>query len=67
MKATATLKAGATPHVPYRYDPAVYDYTYNVVDNNDNETRSWDDKMYFMPISRNEINRNNLLIQNPGY
>lgn len=67
MKATATLKAGATPHVPYRYDPAVYDYTYNVVDNNDNETRSWDDKMYFMPISRNEINRNNLLVQNPGY
>ena len=36
-------------------------------DNNDNETRTWDDKMYFMPISRDEINRNNLLIQNPGY
>lgn len=67
MKASATLKPGASPRVPYQYDPTVYNYSYNVVDNNDNETRSWDDKMYFMPISRNEINRNELLIQNPGY
>ena len=67
MRVVATLKTGATPHVPYRYDPAVYDYTYNVVDNTENETRTWDDKMYFMPISRNEINRNELLQQNPGY
>lgn len=67
MKVTAALKAGATPRTPYQYDPTVYDYTYTVVDNNDNETRTWDDKMYFMPISRDEINRNNLLIQNPGY
>lgn len=67
MKVTATLKAGATPRTPYQYDTSVYDYTYTVVDNNDNETRTWDDKMYFMPISRDEINRNNLLIQNPGY
>ncbi|SHJ65615.1 RagB/SusD family nutrient uptake outer membrane protein [Maribacter aquivivus] len=67
MKVTAALKAGATPRAPYQYDPTVYDYTYTVVDNNDNETRTWDDKMYFMPISRDEINRNNLLIQNPGY
>ncbi|WP_324024408.1 RagB/SusD family nutrient uptake outer membrane protein [Maribacter sp. BPC-D8] len=67
MKVTAALKAGATPRAPYQYDTTVYDYTYTVVDNNDNETRTWDDKMYFMPISRDEINRNNLLIQNPGY
>jgi len=67
MKVSATLKAGATPRSPYQYDPTVYDYTYTVVDNNDNETRTWDDKMYFMPLSRDEINRNNLLIQNPGY
>ncbi|WP_405399799.1 RagB/SusD family nutrient uptake outer membrane protein [Maribacter sp. Asnod2-G09] len=67
MKVTAALKAGATPRSPYQYDTTVYDYTYTVVDNNDNETRTWDDKMYFMPISRDEINRNNLLIQNPGY
>ena len=67
MKVEATLKPGATPLSPYRYDPTVYDYSYNVVDNTDNETRTWDDKMYFMPISRDEINRNDLLIQNPGY
>lgn len=67
MKVTASLKAGATPRTPYQYDPTVYDYTYTVVDNNDNETRTWDDKMYFMPLSRDEINRNELLVQNPGY
>lgn len=67
MKVSATLKPGATPRSPYRHDKSVYDYTYTVVDNNDNETRTWDDKMYFMPLSRDEINRNELLIQNPGY
>ncbi len=67
MRPVATLKPGATPLVPYRHDKTVYDYTYNVVDNTDNETRSWDDKMYFFPLSRDEINRNNKLVQNPGY
>lgn len=67
MKVVATLKDGATPLSPYRHDISVYDYTYNVVDNTDNETRTWDDKMYFMPLSRDEINRNDQLIQNPGY
>ncbi|WP_372636888.1 RagB/SusD family nutrient uptake outer membrane protein [Fodinibius sp.] len=27
----------------------------------------WEDKMYFFPISRDELNRNDELIQNPGY
>ena len=27
----------------------------------------WDDRMTFMPISRDEMNKNDLLIQNPGY
>lgn len=67
IKVSATLEPGATPHVPYKYDPDVYDYDYNVVANTDNETRSWDDKMYFMPLSRDEVNRNELLVQNPGY
>lgn len=67
IKVTATLRPGANPHEPYRYDPDVYDYSYNVVANTDNETRAWDDKMYFMPISRDELNRNELLVQNPGY
>ncbi|MEL7160554.1 MAG: RagB/SusD family nutrient uptake outer membrane protein, partial [Bacteroidota bacterium] len=62
-----TLKPGATPHEPYRHDPERYDYTYTVVDNTENETRSWDDKMYFRPITRDELFRNDLLVQNPGY
>ncbi|MDX1907397.1 MAG: RagB/SusD family nutrient uptake outer membrane protein [Bacteroidia bacterium] len=63
----ASLKPGATPHVPYYYDPAVYDYTYTPVNNTENETRTWNDKMYYRPISRDEINRNDKLVQNPGY
>lgn len=62
-----TLKQGMSPHVPYRHDKSVYDYTYTVVDNTENETRKWDDKMYFRPISRDEVNRNDKLVQNPGY
>jgi hypothetical protein len=31
------------------------------------QDRSWLDKGYFMPISRSEMNKNNQLIQNPGY
>ena len=63
----ATVKPGASPHVPYRYDPEVYDYTYTVVDNTEVETRTWIDKMYYRPISRDEIQRNAQLVQNPGY
>jgi hypothetical protein len=64
---TATLKPGATPNVPYKHDKSKYNYTYTVVDNTQNETRKWVDKMYFRPISRDEINRNEKLVQNPGY
>lgn len=31
------------------------------------ETRSWNDKAYFFPIDRDEMNKNSKLIQNPGY
>ena len=31
------------------------------------QTRAWNDKMYFMPIRLDELNRNSLLKQNPGY
>ncbi|GHV49134.1 carbohydrate-binding protein [Bacteroidia bacterium] len=30
------------------------------------EKRKWNDKMYFAPISRDEIKRNTTLVQNPG-
>lgn len=37
-------------------------YSTEVVDN-----FAWNDKAYFFPISRTEVNKNPLLIQNPGY
>jgi hypothetical protein len=41
-----------------------HDYQYTPVEI---EERAWDDRMYFMPITRDELNRNDLLVQNPGY
>jgi hypothetical protein len=67
IKVTATVKPGKTALVPYRYDRTIYNYTYTVVDNTENETRVWNDKMYYRPISKDEVNRNSKLFQNPGY
>ena len=64
---TATVKPGKTAHSPYKNDPTVYDYKYTVFNNTENELRVWRDKMYFRPLSRDEMNRNKKLIQNPGY
>ncbi|MDQ3291160.1 MAG: RagB/SusD family nutrient uptake outer membrane protein [Bacteroidota bacterium] len=67
IKITGKLKPGKTVQV-YRYDPESYNYTYIVQDIDPGvENRRWDDKMYFMPIHRDEMNRNNKLVQNPGY
>jgi hypothetical protein len=62
-----TLKAGATAPSPYRKDKTKFDYTYLPVVNEGLEKRVWVDKMYFRPIRLDETQRNNLLIQNPGY
>lgn len=69
IKVVAKLKAGQTALSPYRYDKSVYSYTYNPVNNTENETRKWDDKMYYRPINRDEVKRNNKLEgkNNPGY
>lgn len=67
MNITAKLKAGKPPIVPYKHDKSVYDYTYEVQNNTELENRTWKDKMYYRPISRDEINKNELLVQNPGY
>ena len=64
---TAKLKAGKSPHVPYRHDKAVYDYTYDVQGDTSIENRTWKDKMYYRPIGRDEMNKNDLLVQNPGF
>ncbi len=63
----AKLKPGATPNKPYRFDKNKYTYSYTPVSNTETETRAWKDKMYFRPISRDEMNRNTKLVQNPGY
>lgn len=62
-----TLKPGANVSL-YQYNPDNYDYTYTVADLDPGfENRQWLDKMYFMPFERDEINRNEALVQNPGY
>jgi hypothetical protein len=62
-----TLKPGKVVTV-YKYDPTNYDYVYTPQDINPGiENRQWLDKMYYLPIHRDEMNRNNKLIQNPGY
>ncbi|GAB2556105.1 RagB/SusD family nutrient uptake outer membrane protein [Spirosoma areae] len=64
---TGKLKPGKSV-TTYKYSKENYDYTYKVQDlGTGKENRKWDDKVYFLPISRDEINRNNKLVQNPGY
>jgi starch-binding outer membrane protein, SusD/RagB family len=69
INVVAKLKPGKSPLVPYRHDKTVYDYTYTVENNTEVETRVWVDKMYYRPISRDEVNKNKLLEgkNNPGY
>ena len=33
----------------------------------DGDARVWNNKCYFFPIMRSEMNKNNMLVQNPGY
>lgn len=62
-----TLKPGQTNSI-YRYNPDIYTYSYSNFDiDPGKENRLWLDKMYWMPINFDEMNRNSLLVQNPGY
>ncbi len=65
IQITGTLKPGKQVET-YRYSKDDYDYTYEVIELT-NEVRAWQDKMYFIPLHRDELNRNTALIQNPGY
>ncbi|MFH5884660.1 RagB/SusD family nutrient uptake outer membrane protein [Halalkalibaculum sp. DA3122] len=48
-----------------RADRSTYtNYEYEVISV---QNRAWDNKMYFMPISQDEMNRNSELVQNPGF
>ncbi|MCC6287518.1 MAG: RagB/SusD family nutrient uptake outer membrane protein [Chitinophagaceae bacterium] len=67
MVITGKLKAGKTV-TTYRYDKNNYDYTYKVQNIESGvENRAWDDKLYFPPIKQPEMDKNDKLIQNPGY
>lgn len=62
-----TLKPGKSVSL-YKYDPTSYDYSYKVFEiDPGKENRNWSDKLYFLPIHRDEMNRNQNLVQNPGY
>lgn len=50
----------------YRKDNAVWDYDYTPSDIVF-ENRRWQDKVYFLPIKQEEIDKDPSLIQNPGY
>ncbi len=63
----ATLKPGVPKQAIYKYDEAIYNYKYTRADLSSREARQWKDKGYFLPIHRDEINRNDKLVQNPGY
>lgn len=62
----ARLKPGKTASKPYIHNEDTWDYYYYVQSLSFREKRRWENKMYFAPISRNEINRNPNLQQNPG-
>lgn len=67
MVITGKLKPGKSV-TTYKYSKDNYSYTYSVQDLGvGKENRKWNDKLYFLPINRDEINRNSKLIQNPGY
>ena len=67
MVITGTLKPGKTV-TTYRYNKENYSYDYHVQDLESGvENRTWLDKIYFPPINKDEMNKNNKLIQNPGY
>lgn len=67
MVINGTLKPGKSVST-YRYSKDNYNYDYHVQEIEQGvENRSWNDKVYFPPIKLDEINKNNKLIQNPGY
>ncbi|MHA6246361.1 RagB/SusD family nutrient uptake outer membrane protein [Pontibacter sp. CAU 1760] len=52
----------------YQHSTDNYTYTYNPIELGKGvENRAWNDKMFYLPIHRDEMNRNDKLVQNPGY
>jgi starch-binding outer membrane protein, SusD/RagB family len=61
------FKPAMTLSGKYKHDETIYDYTYTPYQDIAHENRIWVDKMYYRPISRDEINKNTKLVNNPGY
>jgi hypothetical protein len=61
------FKPGKELKDTYVHDETIYDYSYTPIIDQAHENRTWLDKMYFRPITRDEINKNPKLVQNPGY
>lgn len=66
IRITGMLKAGVPKQDKATYDESKWTYQYRVVPLLQ-ENRKWVDKCYYLPIHRDEIQRNTNLIQNPGY
>lgn len=53
--------------IVYKLNPDKTTATRPTVTHEEWESRSWNEKAYFLPIMRDEMNKNSALIQNPGY
>lgn len=58
---------GIELHAERNEDDPYYDYDYTDVEIIDVQDRGWNDRAYFLPINRDEMDRNEELIQNPNY
>jgi starch-binding outer membrane protein, SusD/RagB family len=67
INVSGKFKPGLKLNDTYKNDRNIYDYTYTPIVDQAHENRTWVDKMYFRPITRDEINKNSKLFQNPGY
>lgn len=67
VNVTATFKPGKSLANIYKHDESIYDYQYVPQEFNTKENRVWKNQVYFLPLSRDEIRKNPLLVQNPGY
>ncbi|NQD70650.1 RagB/SusD family nutrient uptake outer membrane protein [Sphingobacterium shayense] len=67
VKIDGKFKPGKSLATIYKHDESIYDYTYTPQEFNTKENRVWKNQLYFLPLSRDEIRKNPLLVQNPGY
>ncbi|SJN51018.1 hypothetical protein FM120_28535 [Sphingobacterium faecium PCAi_F2.5] len=50
----------------YKHDETIYDYQNIPQEFSAKENRVWKNQFYFLPLSRDEIRINPLLVHNPG-